>query len=505
MNKTTAKIPKSRSKYLMQFLKRKIEFSEEKPTINRDKCVTIYSSISGGPHRRGNSTQFSSQIGNNQEQTWYDGGEFVEDEKIYQTPKNYATRRRIKKKERYEDIEEPGFSVVSKHLAFESTECTREATELARARHDRRREIMKLNASLERVQQVHIDDESIDDIDEDEECASIPSEEKNKREVHNKFYHKINQASLHQPGDRHDPYTLLFDQDLSINKMIDEILTNDHRMKFSGSHENIWQEEMKEEMSYDIELEDDGDMQMTPEFNIDDVVTSIREPICNSPINRNQKRSFKYLNKFQNIKRSKEFLWDQNSPKTQKKRLSNFKLKCIEPKSTLKRSELIKGVARNEKRVSNSRQNKNQIKSKCNIDPTTDRLLRTFYNLLSDQVNKQKLLEQFKTTGKGGTIELEGEPIFPLKMTLDYLLQNYQGCTFNIITTKARDSQNKFESPIRRVFKESKNINNAQGNSTYAKTIEVEGRVTSGCEDKGAFKHCFEIKNNLITRLVVSP
>jgi hypothetical protein len=65
---------------------------------------------------------------------------------------------------------------------------------------------------------------------------------------------------------------------------------------------------MKEEMSYDVELEDDGDMQMTPEFNIDDVVTSIREPICNSPINRNQKRSFKYLNKFQNIRRSKEFL-----------------------------------------------------------------------------------------------------------------------------------------------------------------------------------------------------
>lgn len=164
----------------------------------------------------------------------------------------------------------------------------------------------------------------------------------------------------------------------------------------------------------------------------------------------------------------------------------------------------MKGSIRNEKRVSNSRQNKNQIKSKCNVDPTVERLLKSFYNLLSDHVNKQKLLEQFKTTGKGGMIELEGEPIFPLKMTLDYLLQSYQGCTFNIITTKARDSQNKFESPIRRAFKESKNVNNAQSNVTSFKEIEVEGRVTSGCEDKGAFKHCFKIKNNLITRLVVS-
>lgn len=207
MHKTTAKIPKSRSKYLMQFLKRKIDGSEEKPNIEANKYVTIYSSVSGGPHRRGNSTQFSNMRDTeecmNVDRTPY-GDE--QQESIYQTPKSYSTRRRIKKKERYEDIEEPDYSSGSKQLAFDSTDCTRQVSDMAKIRYERRRDFIKMNSSAERVKPVQIDDDSIDDIDEDEECDSIPSEEKTKKEIHNDFYQRINRASEHYPNQREDPY-----------------------------------------------------------------------------------------------------------------------------------------------------------------------------------------------------------------------------------------------------------------------------------------------------------
>lgn len=171
MHKTTAKVPKSRSRYLMQFLKSKASGSDEKQAINQDNYVTIYSSVSGGPHRRGNSTQFSSNMMEAEEYVHNGAGDYVEDEKesIYKTPKSYSTRRRIKKKERYEDYEDPAYSTITKNLAYESTDCTKETSELARIRHQRRRDFMNMNTSSERLKPVQIEDDSIDEIDEEEE------------------------------------------------------------------------------------------------------------------------------------------------------------------------------------------------------------------------------------------------------------------------------------------------------------------------------------------------
>lgn len=69
-------------------------------------------------------------------------------------------------------------------------------------------------------------------------------------------------------------------------------------MKFSDVHNNMRQEEIKEEVHYDVNMDEDDSISITPEFNLDNVVTSIREPNCNSPLTREQKKSFKYLNKF---------------------------------------------------------------------------------------------------------------------------------------------------------------------------------------------------------------
>lgn len=85
--------------------------------------------------------------------------------------------------------------------------------------------------------------------------------------------------------------------------MIDDIITNDHYKKFSGDNENFCDEEFKDEPNRDIEMEEDNSLAIAPEFNIDDIVTHIQEPNRNSPLTREQKKSFKYLNKFQNIRR----------------------------------------------------------------------------------------------------------------------------------------------------------------------------------------------------------
>ena len=97
MSKTTASIPKSRSKYLLQFLKASQDQEVEEPATSGDKCMTIYSSVSGGPHRRGNSTQSSHKKPADSYANYGEGIHLEErKEAIYITPKNVSTRRRIK-------------------------------------------------------------------------------------------------------------------------------------------------------------------------------------------------------------------------------------------------------------------------------------------------------------------------------------------------------------------------------------------------------------------------
>jgi hypothetical protein len=106
---------------------------------------------------------------------------------------------------KYGDYDE-GSSSSGKKAYFESTDCTRNGSEAIKARHQRHKNFMRLNASHERVPQVQISDQSIDEIDEEEECGSIPSEDKPEKKIQNEFYHRINQASQNPHGMLDDPY-----------------------------------------------------------------------------------------------------------------------------------------------------------------------------------------------------------------------------------------------------------------------------------------------------------
>lgn len=315
--------------------------------------------------------------------------------------------------------------------------------------------------------------------------------------MHNDFYSKIKLASQHKANPRDNPYCLLFDEDLSINKMIDEIISGE-RLKFSDGSEPYQREEIKEEMNYDADIyeEDNNQISIVPEFNLDKVSVEVQK----TPTKFNGKRdkNYKVLNKYQKSSTQKD-----STPKTQVKKRAGG-LKSIEPKSLVKRGSNVKVSVQKDNSKTRTRSGTQQNKAKNNLDPISERLLNNFYYLIGDSNNKIKVLEQFKATGKGGVIEFKGEPIYPLKITLDYLLSTYQGCTFAITTSKCTDSNGKYRSPIRRAFKESKNIENMAENKLNPKIIDVEGRVLVKCQSQGEFKHQFEIKNNLISRLLIS-
>ena len=404
---------------------------------------------------------------------------------------------------KYDEYDDTKHSSSTRKLEFDSTEWTREQTDLARIRYERRKQFMiNLNTSWERVKQVQLEDESIDDIEDDEEWESIPSEEKEKKNLHNDFYSKIKLASQHKGNSRENPYWLLFDEDLSINKMIDEIISGE-QLKFSDSSEGYRREEMKEEINYEIDIHEDDNNQISivPEFNLDQVSIGFH----NTPIKSVSKKdkNSKIFNKYQKSSIQKDNYIKESTPKTQMKRKVG-NIKPIEPKTSLKRNSNLKVTNQKESSISRARKLNQQTMTKCNFDPISERLLNNFYHLIGDWNNKTKLLEQFKISGKGGIIEFEGEPIYPLKMAIDYLLNIYHGCTFAITSSKFADKNSKYKSPIRRAFKESKNIENMAENKLNSKVIDIEGKIINKWENQGEFKHQFEIKNSLISRLFIS-
>ena len=404
---------------------------------------------------------------------------------------------------KYEDYDDAKNSLSSRRLEFDSTEWTREQTDLARIRHERRKQFMiNLNTSCERVKQVQLEDESIDDIEDDEEWDSIPSEEKEKKNLHNDFYSRIQLASQHKSNSRENPYWLLFDEDLSINKMIDEIISGE-QLKFSDSTDFYRREEMKEEINYDMDIHEDDNNQISivPEFNLDQVSIEFNKTPIKS-VSKKDKNS-KIINKYQKSSNQKDSSKKESTPKTQMKRKVGS-IKSIEPKSSLKRSSNIKVSAQKDDSKSRIRKVTQQMKTKCNLDPTSERLLNNFYHFIGDWNNKAKLIEQFQTLGKGGIIEFAGEPIYPLKTSLDYLLSTYQGSKFSMTSSKWTDGSTRYKSPIRRAFKESKNLENMAEKKLSLKMIDIEGKVSTKLDGQKDFKHQFEVKNNLISRLFIS-
>lgn len=261
----------------------------------------------------------------------------------------------------------------------------------------------------------------------------------------------------------------------------------------SGGNEHFWYEEAKDDSLGDINMDHISELEITPEMKIDDMVSHWGALEKNQILTREQNKSFKYSNKFQNPQRiSQNSQKVSSSVKKSGKRRSRHRIKKIDL-SGLKSKEYIKTAFK--------RKNSFGIKGK---------IIRNFYQQLSASDswsnylnNKQKVLELFKVEGKGGVIEIKGEPIFPLKMTLDYLMPTFQDCQVSITSMKSGEPKGKFVTPTKRVFKESKNFNNFASTTSIPQSIEVEGKMTEGMDEEKDFKHQFEIENNLITRLTV--
>lgn len=62
MSKSTATIPKSRSKYLIQFLKRKVEATLDNPNNHNKELNPAYNHTEDASHYRGNSAQIVHNI-----------------------------------------------------------------------------------------------------------------------------------------------------------------------------------------------------------------------------------------------------------------------------------------------------------------------------------------------------------------------------------------------------------------------------------------------------------
>lgn len=77
-----------------------------------------------------------------------------------------------------------------------------------------------------------------------------------------------------EPTNGADPYSLWFEPEIGVNKMIDEIISNDHHKKFSGGNEQFCHEEGKEDSIDDIQMDQINELEITPELKIDDMVNN---------------------------------------------------------------------------------------------------------------------------------------------------------------------------------------------------------------------------------------
>lgn len=57
---------------------------------------------------------------------------------------------------------------------------------------------------------------------------------------------------------------------------------------------------------------------------------------------------------------------------------------------------------------------------------------KTLFGKVDVDTSSPKLIDLFKNEGKGGAIEIVGEPLFSLKTTLDFLIHHFEGKTLNI-------------------------------------------------------------------------
>ena len=118
--------------------------------------MSVYNNFEEGPHRRGMSSQAPITKMDESEYNYQESAIYEEDkESLYQTPKNYSTRRRIKK------------------ITLESTNYTSDGSIIQKSRFQRKKDC-RMNTSHERLKQVNVSDQSIEEIEEEEEPLAIP-------------------------------------------------------------------------------------------------------------------------------------------------------------------------------------------------------------------------------------------------------------------------------------------------------------------------------------------
>ena len=188
----------------------------------------------------------------------------------------------------------------------------------------------------------------------------------------------------------------------------------------------------------------------------------------------------------------------------------NLKLKTPENKvKTLKSKVVVKG----------------NIKSKRKVANYIDKIINEFYKNISHvhkgvEDAKTKILSLFKTHGKGAIIEVEDNPIFPLKLTLEYLIDKYRSHRFNVKRINVENSSALESNCYRKAFKEAQNSNqlsnlsnmDAQQNINDSKLdsgrasksqeylVVAEGKIISNNNIAKEYKHEFRIKNDKIIK-----
>ena len=256
------------------------------------------------------------------------------------------------------------------------------------------------------------------------------------------------------------------------------------------------------------------------------------EATSKSPISRRKQKSLKFMNRYHHRVSNKTAHHTGSSafsPVSNNSNGSNMvTIDCLKLTPNLKLRGCENKVTRTPKSKINIR---GAIKSKRRIATSVEKLINNFYSqvthpniqlLAPGKAEKNKdILSLFKTEGKGAVIEVENNPIFPLKLTIEYLQSRYAKCQFmpkniNVECIGPCDL-------ARPAFKEAQNSNQLSnmGNmdiemlAQNVKTSEyspatansqvliatVDGQVKFKDGTSQSMQHIFNINQNKITRL----
>ena len=75
---------------------------------------------------------------------------------------------------------------------------------------------------------------------------------------------------------------------------------------------------------------------------------------------------------------------------------------------------------------------KSNIKNQQKIGGQIEKIVEKLYEFLPAPIDKEKLNSLFKMEGKGSIIQIEDNPIFPFKISLDFLQEKFKNARFNV-------------------------------------------------------------------------